>query len=518
MVCSIGFSKALQQLKDKGMSDSEAIDLLKNADNFEDSVRAGIEGGDIGAEELNGLLTNSDSNVKYTTASILAETKTNTDLLAIKPQLIESGAWNAIAQAEGNEEWTKLPGKFDWNKANDDAYLMQYIKAGDKEALKIVEYAKAEAKKGNTDILVRLVGGMSKASVDDAKKIVNNDIELKTQYAEIFKDYRNIAPDDIVIDATYGTMKWKDHLGNTIEFDVVDGAGRIFDPTLNDGKGGYNNDFISEIKKKEGYDSATWSFNAAGYAKLLASGQLEGKTIDEQTTILTEEGITDLSNNDWWTCVGTLCGAKQQEAESGGSGSGGGLGKSSSSSDKVESTTEQLYVECNVQNATIWDKSNGKHLGTVNTTIVMTKGSYTIQVKADGYKTRETPVTIGSYPVSKTINLTKIGPSISTFIKGIGGIHTLTREKYLYLFCIYKMRVTSNYTWKTFAESVTTIESSAFPSLISKEDVLYVYYLVTGNLTSAQALVDAGNVTLLDAEGGETTVIEIDEIGSSGGI
>jgi hypothetical protein len=117
------------------------------------------------------------------------------------------------------------------------------------------------------------------------------------------------------------------------------------------------------------------------------------------------------------------------------------------------------------------------------------------------------------------MNLTKIGPSISTFIRGIGGIQHLTKEKYLYLYCIYMMRITSAYEWKQFAETVTTVESSALPTIISKNDVLYVYYLANGDITSAQALVDAGSVTLLDADGGETAeTINADEIGKSGGI
>jgi FtsP/CotA-like multicopper oxidase with cupredoxin domain len=81
------------------------------------------------------------------------------------------------------------------------------------------------------------------------------------------------------------------------------------------------------------------------------------------------------------------------------------------------------------------------------------------------------------------------------------------------------MRITSAYEWKQFAETVTTVDSSALPTIISKNDVLYVYYLANGDITSAQALVDAGSVTLLDADGGETAeTVNADEIGISGGI
>ena len=174
-------------------------------------------------------------------------------------------------------------------------------------------------------------------------------------------------------------------------------------------------------------------------------------------------------------------------------------------------------MECNVAEATVTDKGTGKLLGSANTSITLKVGTYTIQVKAKGYTTRETPVTIGNTAVAKTINLVKIPPSISTFINGIGGIQNLTKTKYLWLFCLYKMRTTSNYAWKTFADSIDTVNNSALPTMISKEDVMYVYYLANGDISSAQSLVDAGKVTILDATG-ESKVDTTVDIGASGGI
>jgi len=525
MACAVGaYAKALKSLTDKGMSDKEAVNLLSKGDKFKDIVESGIRDDTIGATELNGLLTNSYTSEN--TAAMLVEIQPKENLLKIQPDLQESGAWKAIEKQTGFEAWTKLPGKFDWNKANDDKYLLQYIQAGDKEALKIVEYAKSEAKKGNVKTLVSLVGDLSKASVSETKKLLNDDAELKDPYEEFFGNWKNIAQEDITIDSLYGTLKWVDYTGTEYKLDVVDGSGKVWSPTENDGKGGYISQELipSEFKTKQGYDSATFTLDRAKYAKEFVLG-VEGKTADEVQQIMLEKGFltkdkaVNLLNGDFYTCVGTLCGA-QQPAESGSGGSGGGGdSKSFSSTEKAESTTEALYVECDVPAAVVIDKGNGMQLGSVNTTITMKKGSYTIQVKANGYKTRETPVTIGDYPVSKTMNLTKIGPSISTFIRGIGGIQHLTKEKYLYLYCVYMMRITSAYEWKQFAETVTTVESSALPTIISKNDVLYVYYLANGDITSAQALVDAGSVTLLDADGGETEeTINADEIGKSGGI
>jgi hypothetical protein len=62
------------------------------------------------------------------------------------------------------------------------------------------------------------------------------------------------------------------------------------------------------------------------------------------------------------------------------------------------------------------------------------------------------------------------------------------------------MRRTSNYEWKEYADTLvsTTIE---LPTMIAAEDVMYIYHLVNGDISSAQALVDAGKVTLLSSDG-----------------
>ena len=46
---------------------------------------------------------------------------------------------------------------------------------------------------------------------------------------------------------------------------------------------------------------------------------------------------------------------------------------------------------------------------------------------------------------------------------------------------------------------------------------MYVYYLANGDISSAQSLVDAGKVTILDATG-ESKVDTTVDIGASGGI
>jgi hypothetical protein len=224
---------------------------------------------------------------------------------------------------------------------------------------------------------------------------------------------------------------------------------------------------------------------------------------------LLADNAPNVTNSEWWTCEGTLCGGGEGGGGGGGGGSGGG-GSGSGSGGRGTTTEKEttLFIECNVPEATVWDKATGEKLGEVNATIPMKQGDYTIQVKAPGYKTRETAVTIGNYAVARTINLTAIGPSITQFIRGIGGLTNLTKQKYLYLFCIYKMRETSVYDWKKFADTVDIVPAEALPSVIRANDVLYIYYLVTGNPEAAKAMVDTGEVTLLDANGSETKDLE----------
>lgn len=501
MACSLNTWKQMKaDFIAGGMSEEEATKEVANMVTPTD-----IQGKIVDEGTLVSVANNAEDIANRTSAvSSLIKDKTPDEILEMKKTL-SGDAWGEIDKQKNFAAWTKLDGPFDKTRINDTEYVAKYLKAGEPRATELIKGSlNWHARNGNVKPTIELVDEMGALSATETKKWLGDDPELEKRYGEYYNDYRNVKPENIVVTSNYGigTLAWKDGLGDGKQFSVVDGANLVWNPTLNGGKGGYDKDFTAELKQSADYKSATYSFNSVEYAKLLASGELDGKTPEEQTKILVDKGIGDITDNNWWSCVGTMCETEEEEkaGQEGGGGSSGGGSSSRGGSSETAETTQVLYIECNVLNAKILNKDTGTEIGDVNKSITMEQGAYTIQVKAAGYTTRETPITLGSYPLSKTINLTKIPPSISTFINGIGGILKLTKELYLYLYCVYKMRVTSELAWKTFADSVTTVDNNAIPTNISKYDVMYIYHLVNGDVSSAQALVDSGNVTLLPAE------------------
>lgn len=398
-----------------------------------------------------------------------------------------------------------------------------FVASGHERARETVDKMAEDMEKGISTDLIKTLNELNKWGVNYAfgsevsPASVVSDKALRL-YDEYNGHYSTQEIKNVKIEDKYDTltMSWTDALGKEHTFEVVDGNGYVWNPTMNNGDGGYDKT-LSDFTKKVDYDSGKWTFNKAKYAELLLSRELDGKTTDEYKQILEKNGISDPLNEDWWSCSGALCEkvgmgtTKKATVSSIGGGGGGGGGSSGGyttvryvSSTKTSTTEEKdenvLYVECNVDDAIVTNTATGVELGKVNTSITLTKGAYTIKVSASGYVSRETPIEIGNYPVAKTITLSKIPPSISTFINGLGGIQYLTKEMYLYLYCIYKMRRTSNYEWKEYADTLvsTTIE---LPTMIAAEDVMYIYHLVNGDISSAQALVDAGKVTLLSSDG-----------------
>lgn len=534
MACPIGgaFVRVYEKLAAAGYKDEQIVEMMSKASTYKEELKKAIDTG-VSPRYVSGALASGNTEIKNTAAAALLQQSKEKilDWGYPDPKLGEgltSAAKKTLYEKTNSAAWTNLSEAYDQDKAwKDPSYAIPYILADEANSVKFIEdvkkYANESGDSSTVVALVNLMGNFGEKNVKETKAILAKDEGLDKIYTDYYKDYRNVKKDEIVIDAIYGSMTWKNGLGevnDNTKFNTVDGAGRVWTP-LEDGTWGYNPEFVAEFKDSKDYKSATWTLNRENYAKLLISGELDGKTPDEQSKIMEKLGIGDINNKAWWTCVGTMCGAElAEESMDGGGGGGGGSGNSGYTPKAEEpiKETEILYIECNIANAGVWNKETGSQIGSVNTSITLKKGAYTIQVKAEGYITRELPVTIGAFPTSKTINLVKQGPSISTFIRGIGGIQNLTKTKYLYLFCMWKMRMTSIYTWKQFADSIDSVESSAFPSLITKEDVLYVYYLVNGDISSAQALVDAGQVTLLDAEGGGINKIQSGDIESSGGI
>jgi hypothetical protein len=454
---------------------------------------------------------------------------TSSDSIVTLVQVLSENEINATNTTNDLAETVKKERKFDVIKLMADAkaenvvplyganietpeIVALFVSSGHASAKRDVEQMVNEYNNGTNTRLIETLDNVGKYGVSKVFGAVVNAIDvIPTTAIEAYTrhndDYRNRTKEKVSINAVYGTMNWVDGLGSEHKFDVVNGAGFVWNPALNDGKGGYDEGFEAEFSESANYKSGKWTFNREEYAKLLLSGELNGLSEDETMAKYDELGVTDPYNELWWGCTGTLCGEVEEAGgddggSSGGSGGGsGGSGGYSSGGSTDEETTGVVYIECNVHEATLKNKETGKTIGGVNSTITLDRGSYTLVVSADKYVSREVLVEIGKYPVQKTVNLEKIPPSISTFIRGIG-IENLTKDALYFIYCIYKSRVTSNYTWREMANSVNiTVPDSAIPTMISKNDVLYVYYLVNNELSSAQGLVDQGLVTLLDADG-----------------
>ena len=485
------------------------------------------------------LLTGQDpwaktTNEQSTLDALYKDVKTNTGFDAVKLIADAKAAGMDPLYTANKDKTVEVVALFAASGHSDAKATLQQFEADYDEGknIKLIETIDRMAKMYNVGIGT---GDQYQAVILAAKVIPQSALEKYTAYNQDFNNYKYVDPKDgklklantIAVDAYTGKMAWEDPLGSKHNFDVVDGTGYIWNPLLNNGKGGYDTTGATaefkQLNPANQYQSGQWTFNKAAYANMLLGDKLYGKDNIEKETILFGDGketfgiLNNPMDKNWWSCTGTWCGEVAAPDESGGGGGGGGGSSGSSYGTKTTATENVLYVECNVAEATVTDKGTGKLLGAVNTSITLKIGTYTIQVKAEGYTTRETPVTIGNNAVAKTINLVKIPPSISTFINGIGGIQNLTKTKYLWLFCLYKMRTTSNYDWKTFADSIDTVDNTALPTMISKEDVMYVYYLANGDISSAQSLVDAGKVTILDATG-ERKVDTTVDIGASGGI
>lgn len=407
---------------------------------------------------------------------------------------------------------------------NERKQLAALYNAGDPDAVALINgmmdvaYSKQYEKYTSGEQVITSIGMLSALgeggwTAFDVEKsnLPNRGVALET-YKKFYDDINNIPPErrSVVDGGIYPKVEWKSKLQTVHGFDVASG-GLAYNPVTQT----YDPNFkISrEYKDEKGYNRAKMELNLQQYAEDIASGKLTPKTqqqIDEVNKYLVWLMGEDDNYKDtqYWTCTGTLCDAlygKQGEGSGGGGGGGGGSGGGGGGSSGYRSSgytstpTEKsengsLYVECNVNNAEVW--SSSEKIGNVNSLITLKKGTYEIEVKATGYTTRRTSVTIGNYAVSKTMNLTRKPPSISTFINGMGGIQNLTRDHYLYAFCIYKQRKTSTYDWKAFADSVVVVPQEAIPTSISKDDVMYLYYILNGETSLANQLVLDGKVTL----------------------
>lgn len=161
---------------------------------------------------------------------------------------------------------------------------------------------------------------------------------------------------------------------------------------------------------------------------------------------------------------------------------------------------QSILINSNATGAEIYivDADNQMtRVGTVGIVFTLEPGSYKILLTKLGYDDETKVIEVTSYPVTTTMNMSKSKPpttSISKFITSLGGIHKLSTTAYLYLYCNYMYRKTTDSDWKTLGNKFNV--AATLPTTILSDEVLYVYYLVTGDTISATELVNQGRVEM----------------------
>lgn len=332
--------------------------------------------------------------------------------------------------------------------------------------------------KGTTAI--EKINNVSRTTGLKAKDVYNAAPATQTEIKEYYSNPRNVDPRIIVNKGQYRI--WTDEFDNGHSLAITDGAimynpvtGKM-DPTL---KGN-----VQDANAK-GYKTAEYSPQLDKYWDEVVIG---GK--DPATWL--GDPHKDMTN---WTCVGTGCPGTAATGDSSSGGSKGGGGGSSSGGGSAKAAapnTGGIYVETDPASCEIW--KDGEKIGMSEQQIILAPGSYTIEIRKDGYETTSRAVTVKTYMVNVTVTLTAKKPGISKFIKDLGGLGALNQNAYLYLYCTYKARVTGAFDWKTLG--ATTGLTTEVPLALKADDILYAYYLVIGDPASAAQLVTDGKVTL----------------------
>lgn len=458
---------------------------------------------DISEKTGSGILTNV---VKYNDDFNVRQTAAN--------QIVKEGIDKTLADGdrkankEVQEAWklqgtniNALDGVFDTKKiGSDEKYLGNRVAAGDPTAK---GYVKQIMDTGSEQQRIDTINSLSKNQSFNSRSDMISLVGQKSmdEYDNWYKvpshiNFDNVSQGDIVTNGKDVKVKITDGMGTSVQVAIVI-DGKLVTP---EGKVAGKNSGIYYIPGEYGKDQ-NWTIDVIKYGKEV----LNATDKEKAWNTFVKECQTANGFMKWYTCDGKACGEGLSDSSGGGGGGGGGSGGSSGGSSPKKATTPTktpektpaLYVESNVD-AKVYNKGSNAQLGQTNTQIPMTAGTYTIEVRKLGYSRVTKVIEVGNYPVNITMNMYKAATGPATFIASLGGEGALTKKAALFIFCIYKARITTVLDWRTFAFEIEPTLTA--PDSLSVYDVRYVWYLANGETVKAKQLLTDGLVTLTDGE------------------
>jgi len=455
--------------------------------------------------------------VQQAAGAQIASTQTQDELIksGLANDANVSSAWGKDHRTINNQEadlkTLATEGVYDQVKgATDPVYFANRLKLGDTTAMGIIEAVARMDVKDNSakDIKVGVVNSMASAG------ITANEIKNTAYGGQLVQDYHVFYDNTAMYDkATLTAGKWATGTGYatvTLQsplsgdqehaIEIIKGN-KVLTP---DGSYADITKIVGshEDKDAKGYTTATNTLNALNWAVNVLGAK------DPQAAYA--QALKDVAGGKYpstlYDCVGAGCAAATTAAAEGGGGGGrGGGGGSNGGSGAAPVTTQLLRVSANVTKCDIYvqkiDSLTGlaieseKSVGLSDTDISLEKGDYNVTVRKEGYNDTTKPTSLGSYPVTLYVTLIASHQGVGTYIDNLGGLYMINENAYLYLYCMYMYRRTSNADWASVA-SITNLGNVDVPADIVMNDVLWLYYMVTGQTAEAAQLKSDKSMTI----------------------
>jgi len=306
------------------------------------------------------------------------------------------------------------------------------------------------------------------------------DWSVPNRYADLYDTYRGVPSNFVTrVDIAGRKVTWTDGLGKSHSMYVFE-SGRVLGPN------GQYHDGVETILINDGTYEYTHKLNRDLYTRFLA-GEYGDPTLPGawETFCATQNPYGEPTYKQ-----------KLPSSYSGGGGGGGGGGSSIGSRSYV-SGNPGLFIDSGGLEAEVIIQ--GMVVGRTDTGIIpLPAGEYTITVAKAGYHTRTTVILVyATKTTSVRMVLYEKDPDICMFVDDVGGVEHVTTEHCLYVYFKYKR-------WHEAADRMgqkCDPPIGTFPSSVTLNDALFVYYLAIGDYVAAYDMTAAG--TVCPTSGGE---------------